>query len=45
MATLPNVLITPHMAYDTQEAVDYILEKTFEALSDYMQGGRSHRVV
>lgn len=45
MAKLPNVLITPHMAYDTQEAVDYILEKTFEALTDYMQGGRSHRVV
>ncbi|MCM1339909.1 MAG: hypothetical protein NC191_09590 [Muribaculaceae bacterium] len=45
MAELPNVLITPHMAYDTQEAVDYILEKTFEALSDYMHGGRINRVL
>jgi len=45
MAKLPNVLITPHMAYDTQEAVDYILEKTFVALTDYMHGGRDNRVI
>jgi D-lactate dehydrogenase len=45
LAKKPNVLITPHMAYDTQEAVDYILNATFEGLSDYVKGGRKHRVL
>ena len=41
---LPNVIITPHMAYDTQESVDYILEKSFEGLSDFLCGGNEFRV-
>lgn len=42
---LPNVILTPHMAYDTQEAVDYILEMTFEGLQDFLTGGHKHRVI
>lgn len=42
--SLPNVIITPHMAYDTQESVDYILEKTFEGLTDFLNGGHKFRV-
>ena len=42
---LPNVIVTPQIAYDTQEAIDYILKTTFEALRDFLQGGRSHRIV
>lgn len=42
---LPNVILTPHMAYDTQEAVDYILEMTFEGLLDFLTGGHKHRVI
>lgn len=45
LAKLPNVIITPQIAYDTQEAVNYILKTTFEALGDFLQGGRSHRIV
>ncbi len=41
---LPNVIITPHMAYDTQESVEFILEKTFEGLSDFLCGGNKFRV-
>ncbi|MBQ8459966.1 hypothetical protein IJ541_07675 [bacterium] len=44
LAKLPNVIITPRMAYDTQESVDYKLKRTFEALGDFLQGGRSNRV-
>lgn len=40
-----NVLITPHIAYDTQEAVDYILNETFNGLSDYIMGGRKYRII
>lgn len=43
--SMPNVIITPHMAYDTQESVDYILEKSFEGLMDYIYGGNKFRVL
>lgn len=41
----PNVIITPHIAYNTQEAIDYILKTTFEGISDYLSGGFEHRVL
>ena len=41
---LPNVIITPQIAYDTQESVDYILKTTFEGLGDFLQGGRKNRI-
>lgn len=44
LSKLPNVLITPQIAYDTQESVDYILKTTFEGLGDFLQGGRKNRV-
>lgn len=42
--SFPNVVITPHMAYDTQESVDYILKMTFEGLKDSLTGGKNHRI-
>ncbi len=45
LSKYPNVLITPHIAYDTQEAVDYILNETFNGLSDYVTGGRKYRII
>lgn len=45
LSQMDNVIITPHIAYDTQEAVDYILDVTFEGLSDYVHGGRKFRVI
>lgn len=44
LAKLPNVIITPQIAYDTQESVNYILKTTFEGLGDFLQGGRQHRI-
>lgn len=40
----PDVIITPHIAYETQDAIDYILEATFIAISDIIKGGNSYRV-
>ena len=45
LAKLPNVILTPHIAYDTQEAVDFILETTFKGLADFLTGGKRYRVV
>ena len=42
---IQNVIITPHMAYNTQDSIDFILESTFESLSDYLKGGRKNRVL
>jgi D-lactate dehydrogenase len=35
---LPNVLITPHNAFNTQEALQRILDSTLESLNAYLQG-------
>ncbi len=37
LLNLPNVIVTPHIAYDTKEAVDRILNITLENLNQYSQ--------
>ena len=37
LLNLHNVIVTPHIAYDTQEAVNRILEMTISNLNDYRQ--------
>lgn len=44
LAKLDNVIITPHIAYDTKDAIDYILNQTFIAISDIVKGGNSYRI-
>lgn len=39
LAELPNVIITPHIAYETQDAIEYILEMTFKGILDTIKGG------
>lgn len=39
LTEFPNVIITPHIAYETQDAIDYILEMTFKGIIDCIQGG------
>ena len=41
----PNVIITPHIAYETQESVDYILQKTFDGIIDTINGGTEYCVL
>lgn len=45
LSHLSNVILTPHMAYNTQESVNFILKETFASLSDYFSGGRKNRVI
>lgn len=40
----PNVIITPHIAYDTQESVDFVLAQTFVGVKDFLYGGTKYRV-
>jgi len=42
---MPNVIITPHIAYETQEAIDYILEVSMNAIREYFKGAVINRVV
>lgn len=40
-----NVIITPHIAYETQDAIDYILDKTMENIKNTIVGDKMCRVV
>lgn len=40
-----NVIITPHIAYETQEAIDYILATSMNSIRDFLKGGNSNRVI
>ena len=41
---MPNVLITPRLAYNTKESIDYVLETTFNNIRDNIKGNYTHRV-
>ena len=41
---MPNVFVTPHIAYESQDAIDYILTKTFDGIQDFINGGSKNRV-
>ena len=41
---MPNVVVTPHIAYESQDAVDFILRKTFDGITDFINGGSKNRV-
>lgn len=45
LAKFDNVIITPHIAYDTQDSVDYILDKTMRAVMNVINGGKVERIV
>lgn len=39
LVDFPNVIITPHIAYETQDAIDYLLKMTFRGILDTIKGG------
>ena len=41
---MDNVIITPHIAYNTVESVNYILPETFNRIKDYLKGENTNRV-
>ena len=41
---MDNVIITPHIAYNTHESINFLLTKTFNNIRDYIKGVNSNRV-
>lgn len=41
---MPNVIITPHIAYNTEESIEKLLETTFNNIRDYHKGFRNNQV-
>lgn len=41
---LPNVIVTPHVAYETQDAIDHILQVSIIGILDCIKGGNSYRI-
>lgn len=45
LSQFENVIITPHIAYETQDSIDYILEVTMRSITDVIYGEKSSRIV
>ena len=43
LAKHPEIIITPHIAYETQDAIDYILQVTFIAIIEIVKGENMYR--
>lgn len=41
---MENVILTPHIAYNTKESIDYILNETFNNIRDNLKGMNTNRV-
>lgn len=41
---MPNVIITPHIAYNTVEYIDWVLETTMNSLKDYIKGNNTNKI-
>ena len=41
---MPNVIITPHIAYNTQESINTLLDTTFNNIRDFHKGERNNQV-
>lgn len=41
---MDNVIITPHIAYNTQEAIEVLLETTFNNIRDFMKGNHNNKI-
>ncbi len=41
---MSNVILTPHIAYNTVEAINYILDETFNNIRDHFKGMNTNRV-
>lgn len=44
LLNMPNVLITPRLAYNTKEYINYVLEYTFNNIRDNIKGNYTNRI-
>lgn len=42
---LPNVILTPHIAYNTQEAVDFIVDATYKNIEAFLSENLERKIV
>ncbi len=45
LLTMPNVIVTPHVAYDTKEAIERILDTTIDNIKSFFSGKIQNNVV
>jgi len=41
---MPNVIVTPHLAYNTIDSIDYILDITMNSIKDCIKGFNTNRI-
>lgn len=44
LLSMKNVIITPHIAYNTEESIEKLLSTTFNKIKDYYKGIHSNRI-
>ena len=44
LLAMENVIITPHIAYNTVESIELLLESTFNNIRDYSKGIHSNQI-
>ena len=43
LSKMPNVILTPYVAHNTADVIEYILNKSFEGILDCIKGGTKYR--
>ena len=44
IAQMPNVIVTSHVAYNTQDSINNILQTTFNSIQDCLQGKHTNQI-
>ena len=44
LLAMDNVIITPHIAYNTKESIDTLLKTTFNNIRDFMKGNHNNKI-
>ena len=44
LLAMDNVIVTPHIAYNTKESIDTLLKTTFNSIRDFMKGNHNNKI-
>lgn len=44
LLAMDNVIVTPHIAYNTKESIDTLLKTTFNNIRDFMKGNHNNKI-
>lgn len=45
LLTMPNVIVTPHVAFDTKEAIERILDTTIDNIKSFLAGNIQNNII